>query len=108
MVFRIATLNAAQNHKCWELRRELIGGQLAELNPDILALNEIHLPTQTGRWLQQSALAWLGSQYTLLQQSKVGADTRTEAEGLLTRFPVTETGSRDYRLQNCAAQVARF
>jgi endonuclease/exonuclease/phosphatase family metal-dependent hydrolase len=108
MVLRIATLNTAQNHKCWELRRELLGGQLAELNPDILALNEIHVPAQTGRWLQRFAAARTGIKYTLVQQSKVGEDSRTEAEGLLTRFPVSETGSLDYRSHNCVAQVARF
>ena len=108
MVLRIATLNTAQNHKLWELRRELIAAQLAELNPAVLAINEIHLPTQTGRWLQRSATARIGTKYTLLQQSKVGEDTRTEAEGLLTRHPFTETGSLDYRSHNCVAQVARF
>jgi endonuclease/exonuclease/phosphatase family metal-dependent hydrolase len=108
MVLRIATLNTAQNHKSWESRRALIAAQLAELNPDMLALNEIHIPTQTGRWLQRSATARLGSKYILLQQSKVGEDSRTEAEGLLTRYPVNETGSLDYRSRNCVAQVARF
>jgi endonuclease/exonuclease/phosphatase family metal-dependent hydrolase len=86
----------------------LIAAQMAELGPDILALNEIHTPTQTGRWLQRSAAARLGRKYILLQQSKVGEDTGTEAEGLLTRYPVTETGSLDYRSHNCVAQVARF
>jgi endonuclease/exonuclease/phosphatase family metal-dependent hydrolase len=44
----------------------------------------------------------------LLQQSKVGDDSRTEAEGLLTRYPVIETASLDYRSHNCVALVARF
>jgi len=108
MVFRIATLNLEQNHKCWNLRRELIVAQLGELNPDILALNEIHIPTQTGRWLQRTAADRIGQNYTLLQQSKVGEDSRTEAEGLLSRHPVIETSSLDYRSHSCVAQVARF
>jgi endonuclease/exonuclease/phosphatase family metal-dependent hydrolase len=108
MVLRIATLNTEQNHKRWELRRELIAAQLAELNPDMLALNEIHIPTQTGRWLQRFAAARTGIKYTLLQHSKVGEESRTEAEGLLARYPVTETGNLDYRSHNCVAQVARF
>ena len=108
MVLRIATLNLEQNHKCWDLRRELIAAQLGELNPDILALNEIHIPTQTGRWLQRTAAERIGQKYTLLQQSKVGEDSRTQAEGLLSRPPVIETSSLDYRSHNCVAQVARF
>jgi endonuclease/exonuclease/phosphatase family metal-dependent hydrolase len=74
----------------------------------MLALNEIHIPTQTGRWLQRSVTARLGIPYILLQQSKVGEDTLTEAEGLLTRYAVIETGSLDYRSHNCVAQVVRF
>lgn len=108
MVLRIATINTAQNQKCWELRRELIAEQLADLKPDILALNEIYLPLQTGRWLQRAAEERTGVSYILLQSSKVGEDSRTQAEGLLTRYPVLETASLDYRSHNCVAQVARF
>ena len=108
MVLRIVTLNLEQNHKCWDLRRELIVAQLGELNPDMLALNEIHIPAQTGRWLQRAVSQRIGQKYTLLQQSKVGEDSRTQAEGLLTRYPVIETGNLDYRSHGCVAQVARF
>jgi endonuclease/exonuclease/phosphatase family metal-dependent hydrolase len=108
MILRIATLNLEQNHKCWQARRELIIQQLDELKPAILALNEIHLPEQTGRWLQRSAADRLNMRYALLQQSKVGEDSHTQAEGLLTRYPVIETANLDYRSHNCVALVARF
>ncbi len=108
MALRIATLNIEQNHKCWDSRRELIAEQLKELNPGIQALNEIHVPTQTGRWLQRAAAERNGQKFALIQRSKVGDDSRTQAEGLLTRYPVIETASLDYRSHNCVAQVARF
>ena len=108
MILRIATLNLEQNHKSWELRKELIADQLAQLNPDLWALNEIHVPTQTGRWLQRAAAERTRASYTLLQQSKAGEEARTQAEGLLTRYPVVETSSLDYGCHNCIAQVARF
>ena len=108
MGFRIATINLEQDHKAWNARRELVVAQLGELNPDILALNELHIPTQTGRWLQRAAAERLGRQYALLQQSKVGEDGRSQGEGLLTRFRVIETASLDYRSHDCVAQVARF
>jgi endonuclease/exonuclease/phosphatase family metal-dependent hydrolase len=108
MILRIATLNLEQNHKRWQARRDLVIQQLGELKPDMLALNEIYTPEQTGRWLQRGALDRLNIKYTLLQQSKVGDDSRTEAEGLLTRYPVIETASLDYRSHNCVALVARF
>jgi endonuclease/exonuclease/phosphatase family metal-dependent hydrolase len=108
VTLRIATLNLEQDHKCWELRRELIAAQLSELNPDMLALNELSFPAQTGRWLQRAAAERLATKYTLLQQPKVGDATRVEGEGLLARYPVIETSSLDYRSHNCIALVARF
>lgn len=108
MILRIATLNLEQNHKCWQARRELVVQQLDELKPDMLALNEIYTPEQTGRWIQRTAADRLNIKYTLLQQSKVGDDSRKEAEGLLTRYPVIETASLDYRSHNCVALVTRF
>jgi endonuclease/exonuclease/phosphatase family metal-dependent hydrolase len=108
MILRIGTLNLEQNHKRWEARRELIAGQLKDLHPDLLALNEIHIPSEAGRWLQRAAARLMGTRYALLQQSKVGDDSRSEAEGLLTRCPVIETASLDYRSHNCVALATRF
>jgi endonuclease/exonuclease/phosphatase family metal-dependent hydrolase len=108
MILRIATLNLEQNRKRWPARRELVVQQLGDLRPDFWALNEIYLPEQTGRWLQRAAAQRLGLEYALLQQSKAGEDSHTEAEGLLTRYPVLETANLDYRSYNCVAQVARF
>jgi endonuclease/exonuclease/phosphatase family metal-dependent hydrolase len=108
MILRIATLNLEQNHKCWQTRRELIVEQLGELKSDMLALNEIHIPEQTGRWLQGAAADRPNLRYALLQQSKVGDDSSTQAEGLLTQYPVIETANLDYRSHNCVALAARF
>jgi len=108
MILRIATLNLEQDHKCWEARRELIAAQLQALNPDMLALNEIHTPSRQGRWLKRVAQEATATKYTLLQQSKVGEDSRTQGEGLLTRYPVIETANLDYRSHDCVALVARF
>ena len=108
MILRIATLNLEQNHKCWQTRREFIVEQLGDLKPDMLALNEIHIPEQTGRWLQGAAADRPNLRYALLQQSKVGDDSPIQAEGLLTQYPVIETANLDYRSHNCVALAARF
>lgn len=108
MIVRIATLNLEQDHKCWEARRELIAAQLRDVNPDFWALNEIHIPSQTGRWLQQVAFKATGTKYALVQQAKAGEDGRMQGEALLTRDPVVETGNLDYRSHDCVALVARF
>ncbi|HEX2928362.1 MAG TPA: endonuclease/exonuclease/phosphatase family protein [Candidatus Binatia bacterium] len=108
MIIRVATLNLEQDHKCWERRRELIAAQLGDLNPDFWGLNEIHVASRAGRWLQKAAIEATETIYSLVQQSKVGEDSSTQAEGLLTRFPVIETGNLDYQSHNCVALVARF
>ena len=108
MILRVVTLNLEQNHKCWEARRELIAAELRSLNPDVWALNEIHIPSQSGRWLKQAAEKALGTKYMLVQQSKTGEESRARGEGLLTRYPMIETGNLDYQSHDCVALAARF
>ena len=108
MNFRLATLNLEQDHKRWNLRRELIVDQWARLRPDFLALNEIHIPEQTGRWLQRAARSRLDLAYNLVQQSKIGEDGGAQGEGLLARYPPIETANLDYRSHDCVALLARF
>jgi endonuclease/exonuclease/phosphatase family metal-dependent hydrolase len=108
MVVRIATLNLEQNHKRWEVRRELISRQFADLNPDMWALNETHIPTQTARWLQKAAAKATATKYVLVQQSKAGEDSAVQGEALLSRYPIIETANLNYRSHDCVALVVRF
>jgi endonuclease/exonuclease/phosphatase family metal-dependent hydrolase len=108
MIFRIATLNLEQDHKRWNARRELVAAQMEALNPDLLALNEIHIPSQTGRWIQQTSSKWTKTKYAWIQQSKAGEESHTQGEGLLTRYSPLETAILDYRSHDCVALVARL
>jgi endonuclease/exonuclease/phosphatase family metal-dependent hydrolase len=108
MTFRIATLNLEQDHKRWPERRELIIEQLGQLQPDIVALNEVCIPHQTGRWLQLNARERLGLTYSLIQQSKTNHLSTIEAEAILTRYPVLETANLDYQAHGMVAQVVRM
>jgi endonuclease/exonuclease/phosphatase family metal-dependent hydrolase len=108
MSFRVATLNLEQDHKRWDARRELVVDQLAALQPDVMAFNEICVPLQTGRWLQRMARERLGRPFTLLQQSKTNRSSLVEGEALLTRYPVVETANWDYRTQDIVAQMVRL
>ena len=107
MSFRVATLNLEQDHKRWEARREFVVAQLGELRPDLLGLNEVCVPLQTGRWLQRAAMEHAGIDYALIQQSKVGGSSEVDAEAILTRFPVKDTANLDLRARDAVAQVAR-
>ena len=91
MAFRIATFNLHQGYKRWEERRRLIVEQFGVLRPDILALNEVSVPLQTGRWLWREVNERYNSKYSYIQQNKTGAFiSEEEAQGILTRFPVLE------------------
>ena len=105
---RVVTFNMEQDHKRWEMRRELIAEQLVALKPDVLALNEVCVPLQTARWVQRVAKDGIGIEYALVQQTKVNSLTGIEAEALLTRFPLMETGNLDYQARDMVALVARM
>ena len=105
---RVATLNMEQDHKRWELRRELIAEQLVALTPDVLGLNEVCVPLQTARWLQRVLKERTDVQYALVQQTKVNGLAAVEGEALLTRFPVIETANLDYQARDMVALVGRI
>ncbi len=107
MSFRVATLNLEQDHKRWLDRRELIVDQLERLRPDVLALNEVCIPLQTGRYLQQAASQRLGVDYNLIQQSRVNGLSQVDGEGLITKFLVRETANFDYRARDSVAQESK-
>ena len=90
------------------MRRHLVVEQFAEIKPDIQALNEIHVPTKAGRWLQAAVTDRCGERYSFFRQPKAGQDGKKQAEGLLTRLPVIETASLDYHSHDCVAMVVRF
>ncbi len=108
MQFRAATLNLEQDHKRWDQRRELIAEQLGELKPDVFALNEVCIPRQSARWLQQTARERFGIDYALVQQTRPNGLSQVEGEALLTRFPIIETGNLDFRTRDIVALVARI
>jgi endonuclease/exonuclease/phosphatase family metal-dependent hydrolase len=108
MTFRVATLNLEQDHKRWDARRELIVEQLAAIQPDVFALNEVCILQQTARWIQKSARERIGIEYNLVQQTRVNGLAAIEGEALLTRFPILETGNLDYRTRDMVALVARI
>jgi len=107
MRLRVATLNLEQDHKRWEHRRELIVEQLAAIDPDLFAMNEVCVPLQTARWIQHAMQERHGRGYALVQQTRVNGLSAVEGEALLTRLPIVETGNLDYRTLDMVALVAR-
>lgn len=107
-MMRIAMLNMEQDHKRWPLRRELIIEQLAAIDPDVFAMNEVCIPLQTARWIQGVMRERFKREYALVQQTRVNGSSVIEGEALLTRLPIVETGNLDYRTRDTVALVARL
>jgi endonuclease/exonuclease/phosphatase family metal-dependent hydrolase len=107
MQFRVATLNLEQDHKRWAARRDLINAEIGRLKPDLMAFNEVCIPLQSARGLRDAATALTGTQYNLVQQTRVNGLSKVEGEALLTRFPIVETGNFDYQTRDIVALVAR-
>ena len=107
MNLRVATLNMEQDHKRWDKRRDLIVEELAAINPDLFAMNEVCIPLQTARWIQKTMRDAYGRDYALVQQTRVNGLSPVEGEALLTRLPIAETGNLDYRTRDMVALVAR-
>src|SRR3954463_6323572 len=107
MRFRIATLNLEQDHKRWAQRRGLIDDGIAALKPDLMAFNEVCVPRRTAHALRDAVAARLGVDYALVQQTRTNGLAEVEAEALLTRFPILETGNLDFRTRDIVALVAR-
>lgn len=107
MRFRIGTFNLHQNLRRWHERRDLIVQQLIELNADILCLNEVSIPVDSGRWLWHRA-RYAGFRYSYIQQTKTSGLGEFEGQGILTRFPVLESGFFEFEARGRIAQVARL
>jgi beta-glucosidase len=106
-VFRVVTINLEQNHKRWTERHKLISAELAALKPDIIAFNEVCIPTQSAKTLRDAVTAATGISYNLVQQTKVNGLSEVEGEALLSRYPVIETGNLDYQTRDMVALVSR-
>jgi endonuclease/exonuclease/phosphatase family metal-dependent hydrolase len=106
--FRVATLNLERNEKRWDERRGLILQQLGDIRPDIFSLNEIWLPVQTGRWLQERAQSELRLNYELLEQPRAEKASHPEAEGLLTQLRVIERAHRFFSARDTVTLVVRL
>jgi endonuclease/exonuclease/phosphatase family metal-dependent hydrolase len=107
MQFCVVTLNLEQDHKRWNARQPLISAEIAALKPDVIAFNEVSVPLQTAKTLQDAASAMTGVPYHLVQQTRVNGLSKVEGEALLTRFPIVETGNLDYQARDVVALVAR-
>jgi endonuclease/exonuclease/phosphatase family metal-dependent hydrolase len=96
----IVTFNLLNKPSRWEERRHLIAAELAQLQPDLIALQEVALPDNTAAWLAER----LGA-YTVHVSSKTGALQGHEGIAILSRLPVERCLTLDLQSQSRVAQL---
>jgi endonuclease/exonuclease/phosphatase family metal-dependent hydrolase len=99
LVLKIVTINILSDLSRWSQRRELIARGLKELNPDVVALQEVRLPQNPANWLADQ----LGFEHIFLSHATRSTPPE-EGIALISRIPFAETGTLDLRSQGRVAQ----
>jgi len=111
--FSVVTINILGDLSKWGKRRRLLVEQLAAINPDLIALQEVSLKgrSSNAHWLAQE-LNQLKDEdedlYNLYLCPKTGKEERVEGIAILCRFPVKRHEILDLLTQNRVAQLIEF
>jgi endonuclease/exonuclease/phosphatase family metal-dependent hydrolase len=111
--FSVVSINIFVDLSKWGKRRRLLVTQLAALNPDLIALQEVSLKgrSSSAHWLAQE-LNQLKDEdedlYNLYLCPKTGIEERLEGIAILCRFPVKRHEILDLITQNRVAQLIEF
>jgi endonuclease/exonuclease/phosphatase family metal-dependent hydrolase len=103
--FKVVTINILNDRSRWKERGALLAQGLAELRPDLIALQEVTFFRRGGNTAQ-----WLADQlgdYTVHLCAKTGLLANIEAIAILSRLPVEAHMTLDLRTQNRTAQAVR-
>jgi len=109
----IVTINILADLALWKKRRTLLVNQLAGLNPDIIAFQEVSLKEKisTAHWiaagLNQRNLKHEG-EYQVFLCPKSGRDANQEGIAILSRLPVKRHINIDLQTQNRVAQLVEL
>ena len=109
---RVVTINILCDLSRWAKRRSLLVQGLAELQPDLIALQEVVLSSwgNTAQWRADQLTRRddpLGRPYAVYLCPKTGDENHTEAIAILSRLPVHNTATLDLRSQNRVAQIVK-
>lgn len=99
---KVVTINIFSDLSLWHQRRGLLVQGLTDLNPDLVALQEVSLPENNARWLAEQ----IGIQHVYLCP-KTGEASKREALAILSRLPFDNQGMLDLKTQNRLAQYVQ-
>ncbi len=113
--FSLVTINILNDLSLWKARGPLLVEQLAELSPDLIAMQEVTLQGK------RSNAHWVADELNRLNPApekirpyevflcpKTGMYARKEGLAVLSRFPVRHHEQLDLLTQNRVAQIVRF
>jgi endonuclease/exonuclease/phosphatase family metal-dependent hydrolase len=109
----LVTINILNDLSLWNKRRHTLVDQLAEINPDIITLQEVSLKgkSSNAHWIAQE-LNELKSDdenlYNIYLCPKTGKKENIEGIAILCRFPVKRHDRLDLLTQNRVAQLIEF
>ena len=103
LVLKIVTINILSDLSRWPQRRGLVVGGLKEIDPDIVALQEVRLPQNTAKWLAVQ----LGFEHIFLSFATRSTPPE-EGIALISRLPFAETETLDLGSQERVAQAVRL
>jgi endonuclease/exonuclease/phosphatase family metal-dependent hydrolase len=99
---KVVTINILSDLTRWKQRRPLLVAGLADLQPDLIALQEASIPANTALWLAGK----LEMPHIHLSP-KTGKRARREGIAILSRLPFEEQATLDLQTQNRVAQYVR-
>ncbi len=108
----LLTINISKEALRWSRRRWLIVDQIADLNPDLIALQEVSLKgrTSSAHWLARELNDRKGADddlYNLYLCPRTGSKQSEEALAILSRLPVRRHEQLDLQTQNRVAQLVK-
>lgn len=101
--FKLVTINILSDLSRWAQRREVLAQGLADLAPDVVALQEVKLPENTAQWLADR----LGYTHIYLSP-KTGIEASREAIALLSHRPILAQDTFELHTQHRVAQYIRI
>ena len=102
----LATLNLRNTADRWRERRGLMVGQLVDLAPDVLGVQELRIFPDQAAWIVREVAERTGGRlrYRAYRRPKTGLAGAWEGIGVLSRVPVVATAWLDLGAQGRVAQ----
>jgi endonuclease/exonuclease/phosphatase family metal-dependent hydrolase len=106
----ILTFNLLSDLSQWQSRRDLVLEGLLDLQPDLIALQEVRLPENTAYWLAEAVNSACADRppYHVYLCRKTGDAGEKEALAFLSRIPVKVHVTLDLLSQNRVAQYLQL